>query len=320
MGMPAIMPATRGPSTRPTMVSPHSNSGTRMILSSRATPRTVARWETLRYKRIVEEKMPLTQSQFEMVKQLVLRVGKGLRDTKVTGIREKAPLDVVSDLDVWAESQVVAFLKENFPNDSILSEESANQVDYAERLWVLDPLDGTVNRMGDVPFYAVSLALLVNGIPSVGLIYDPVREELFGAIRGQGATFNGRPMAVEEEGLRGIAFTTGALNALRNVPAQQLSVVFGTLGKMRNFGAQALHLAYVAAGRLCGAVAVETRLWDNAAGALLVTEAGGCYSDIAGANPFPLGAGDPTLSGGASSCIAGCRRVHPELCKLLAQG
>lgn len=263
--------------------------------------------------------MPLTESQFELVKELVLRVGKGLRDTKVTGIREKAPLDVVSDLDVWAESQVVEFLAEHFANDSILSEESANVVAYADRLWVLDPLDGTVNRTGDVPFYAVSLALLVGGIPSVGFVYDPDRDELFSAVIGCGAKLNGEPMKVAEQGLRGIAMTNGVLNALRQVPEERLASVFRQIGKMRNFGAQALHLAYVAAGRLCGAVSVETRLWDNAAGALLVTEAGGCYSDIAGREPFPVTAGDPTLAGGASSCIAASQAVHPELCKLLAR-
>src|SRR5690606_27994654 len=90
-------------------------------------------------------------------------VGQHLRMTELSGVREKSPLDVVSDLDFWAEEQITGYLKRHYPSDAVLSEETATHVEYADRIWVLDPLDGTVNRTSEIPYFAISLALLEHG-------------------------------------------------------------------------------------------------------------------------------------------------------------
>lgn len=247
----------------------------------------------------------------------VLReVGQGLRHAELEGVREKLPLDVVSDLDFWAEAKISEHLRRCFPEDTILSEESANRVAYADRIWVLDPLDGTVNRTSDIPYFAISLALLEHGTPSMGWIYDPIHNELFSARAGRGAFVNERRIHVVEEGVRGVALTSGLLQEMARVASEPL-VELLTAGKLRNFGAQALHLAYVAAGRLHAAASMETRLWDNLAGALLVREAGGIYTDLHGRDPFPIGPGSPVLLGAADSCIAASASSHPVILEFL---
>lgn len=248
----------------------------------------------------------------------VLRdVGHALKEAEVVGVREKRPLDVVSDLDLWAETKICEALRRWFPADTILSEESASHVEYADRIWVLDPLDGTVNRTSEVPFYAISLALLENGSPTFGAVYDPVHEELFVATVGGGAHCNGRRLAVAEAGVRGVSLTSGLVQRMVLQNPQGLVDLLGTAGKLRNFGAQALQLAYVAAGRLGGAASTETRLWDNLAGALLVREAGGIYTDLTGRDPFPIVPGSVALHGAANPCIAGAPHVHALLAPAL---
>ena len=117
--------------------------------------------------------MPISPERSQQIEAFLREVGRGLRDSRVTKIEEKAPLDLVSSLDFWAEREVTAFLVKWFPGDTLLSEESSNEVEYAERIWVLDPLDGTVNRASNVPFFGISLALLEQGRPVAGYVYDP---------------------------------------------------------------------------------------------------------------------------------------------------
>src|SRR5690606_35066569 len=177
------------------------------------------------------------------IPDILREVGQALRHAELEGVREKQPLDVVSDLDFWAEAKISEHLRRWFPEDTILSEESANRVAYADRIWVLDPLDGTVNRTSEVPYFAISLALLEHGAPSMGWIYDPVHHELFSARAGRGAFVNERRIHVVEEGVRGVALTSGLLQEMARVASEPL-VELLSAGKLRNFGAQALHLAY----------------------------------------------------------------------------
>jgi myo-inositol-1(or 4)-monophosphatase len=231
-------------------------------------------------------------------------LGQELQRTRVTEVRDKGHMDVVSALDFEAEARVTHFLARHFPGDSVLSEETSARVDYAERIWVLDPLDGTVNLTSGMPFVAISLALLVNGAPVVGFVYDVFHDEMFAAHVGLGATCNGVRIHVTGHHVRTIALTTGVVRKLAARDPQQLVMLLTQFGKLRGFGAQALQLAYVAAGRLTAAISLETKLWDNAAGALLVTEAGGIYSNLDGSAAFPIGVGAPALLGAANPCVA----------------
>lgn len=231
-------------------------------------------------------------------------LGEELRHTRVTGVRTKGPMDVVSALDLLAEARVTRFLTEVFPDDSVLSEESANSVDYASRIWVLDPLDGTVNLTKGIPFVAISLALLVHGSPVAGFVYDVFHDEMFTSFAGMGATCNSEPMHVAGDGVATFALTTGVVRKLAARGPQQLVVLLTHHGKLRGLGAQSLQLAYVAAGRLTANVSLETKLWDNAAGALLVQESGGIYCDLAANNPFPIRSGASALHGASNPCVA----------------
>lgn len=243
-------------------------------------------------------------------------VGQHLRTTELSGVREKSPLDVVSDLDFWAEGQISEYLRRHYPGDAILSEETATNVEYVDRIWVLDPLDGTVNRTSEIPYFAISLALLEHGSPTLGWVYDPVHDEMYSAVAGQGAYLNGSRLQVAQAGVRGISLTSGLIQRMAESNPQALVELLSSHGKLRNFGAYALQLAYVAAGRLSAAASTETRLWDNLAGALLVREAGGHFTDLTGEDPFPLQAGHPALRGAANPNVAAAASVHPPILRL----
>ena len=253
----------------------------------------------------------------QRVEPFLRALGQELRSTRVTGVRSKGPMDVVSALDLIAEERVTRFLAEVFPGDSVLSEESAASIDYAPRIWVLDPLDGTVNLTKGIPFVAISLALLLDGTPEAGFVYDVFHDEMFSSFAGMGATCNGEPIHVASDDIATIALTTGVVRRLAARDPQQLVTLLTHHGKLRGLGAQSLQLAYVAAGRLTSSVSLETKLWDNAAGALLVMEAGGKYCDLAAQNPFPIRAGEPALRGAINACVAaapsGWEAIYPIL-------
>jgi myo-inositol-1(or 4)-monophosphatase len=244
-------------------------------------------------------------------------LGEELRCTRVTGVRAKGHMDVVSALDLIAEDRVTRFLAEVFPGDSVLSEESASSIDYAPRIWVLDPLDGTVNLTRGIPFVAISLALLVDGTPVAGFVYDVFHDEMFKSFEGMGATCNDEAIRVATDDVATIALTTGVVRKLAARSPQQLGTLLTDHGRLRGLGAQSLQLAYVAAGRLTASVSLETKLWDNAAGALLVKEAGGTYCDLTANDPFPIRSAEPALRGANTPCVATApsawNAIHPLL-------
>lgn len=256
-------------------------------------------------------------SAIELIEPLLRTLGRDLLAREVTGVRLKGAMDVVTELDLMVEQRVTQFLSERFPDDSVLSEESASHIEYAERIWVLDPLDGTVNLANGIPLFAISLALLEAGTPVFGCIYDPVHDEMFSARRGQGAKLNGRSIQVARTHACTIALTTGVVRKLAKIDPEGLVTLLEKHAKLRGLGAQTLQLAYVASGRLGAAVSLETKLWDNAAGALIVEEAGGEYCDFARRSPFPVGPGNSALRGAANPCIAADPSLLDDIYSLL---
>jgi myo-inositol-1(or 4)-monophosphatase len=238
------------------------------------------------------------------VEVTVREVGDMIARTPVSSVRSKGVLDLVSGLDERAERLLIERLTERFPNEAILAEESAPHAQYAERLWVVDPLDGTLNRVAGFQHYAVSVALLVHGEPVVGCVYDPVHGELFSAERGGGAWLNGAALQARTTPVRCVALSSGALQQLAERSPATLAAVARDWGKFRNLGSQSLHLCYVAAGRLAAAASAEAKLWDDAAGALLVSETGGTYTRFDGRTPFPLRGDEGWLRGEAMPSIA----------------
>ncbi len=204
-------------------------------------------------------------------------------------ITSKSHNDFVSDVDKKAEKEIIAILKKAYPDHGILAEESGEQ-DGNEYQWVIDPLDGTTNFLHGFPQFAVSIALLHKGRPEVGVIYDPMRRELFTAVRGGGATLNDRKIRVSKRrGLDGALLGTGFPYtdfSYMDTYMETLKALMPKTAGIRRPGSAALDLAYVAAGRIDGFWEFNLNAWDIAAGTLMVQEAGGIVTDFAGADNY----------------------------------
>lgn len=204
---------------------------------------------------------------------------------------EKDRLDYASEVDSQAEEAIVKELRRSFPDYAVLGEEGGAQ--KAGRgggrfTWVIDPLDGTSNYLRGFPHYCVSIALVENGEPTHGVIFDPLRNELFTASRGGGALLNDRKIRVaERKDLAGSVIVTGFPPRERVRIDAQLGCVRELLRDaedVRRTGSAALDLAYVAAGRVDGYFEAGVMPWDIAAGVLMVREAGGRVCDFKGAS------------------------------------
>lgn len=202
----------------------------------------------------------------------------------------KGAVDPVTEIDRAAEVAIRRIISGHFPNDNILGEEGGGPAWNIGRVWIIDPLDGTVNFVHRIPQVAVSVALWENGIPLVGVVTDVSRNEEFVAVAGEGASVNGIPIRVSDtDSLEDSLVVTGFPYDRRQHAAAYLKVVEAVMVRtrgMRRFGAAALDLAWVACGRFDaywehgGSQGVKP--WDLAAGALLVTEAGGTVTDHTG--------------------------------------
>ncbi|OOG22283.1 inositol monophosphatase [Thioalkalivibrio denitrificans] len=228
-------------------------------------------------------------------------------------VKNKRPNDYVSEVDHLAEREIIRVIHRAYPDHAILAEESGVQGanDYQ---WIIDPLDGTTNFLHDFPQFAVSIALRHRGRLDQAVVYDPMKEELFSASRGAGATLNNRRIRVTTlKDLNGALLGTGIpfredqdLDAyLRGLRA----MLPGTAG-VRRAGSAALDLAYVAAGRLDGFWEYGLNVWDMAAGVLLVQEAGGLVGD-------PRGGADALSSG---DVVAAGPKLFKAMVQRLAAG
>lgn len=225
-------------------------------------------------------------------------------------VSEKGRNDFVSEVDVQAEREIVNVLRRTYPDHAILGEESGSHgAADAEYQWVIDPLDGTTNFLHGHPHFAVSIALKVRGRLEAGLVYDPLRQEMFTASRGAGAQLNDRRIRVRPlPGLEGALLGTGfPFRRPQHMPAYLacFAALASQCAEMRRAGSAALDLAYVAAGRLDGFWEIGLAEWDIAAGALLVQEAGGLVGDFGGGNDYLL----------SGNVVAG----HPKVFKALLQ-
>lgn len=216
--------------------------------------------------------------------------------THERGFTLKGQQDYLTQTDGEVEAMVKAAIAEAFPQDSFLGEETGGETASVSRLWIVDPVDGTANFARGVPHFCISLALLENGTPTLGAIYDPMRDELFVATKGHGAFLNGVRMktsAVPE--LKQATVEVGWNKRLATPDfVRQLAAVIDAGASIRRAGSGALGLAYVAAGRCDAYVELHINAWDVAAGLLLVTEAGGVVNDFW--TPGALKHGNPVLA------------------------
>ena len=234
-------------------------------------------------------------------------------DVKAKGIH-----DFVSEVDRNAEQEIIEVLRQSYPDHAILAEESGAQAgnDYQ---WIIDPLDGTTNYLHGLPHFSVSIAMKYRGRLEVGVIYDPIREEMFTASRGSGAQLNDRKLRVSnrkelKDSLIGTGFPYRDYQHLDAYMGMFKDLTTKAAG-IRRPGSAALDLAYLAAGRNDGFWELGLSEWDMAAGTLIVREAGGMVTDITGGENY-LKSGN-VIAGGIKVHNAILRTIKPHLTKRL---
>ena len=197
-------------------------------------------------------------------------------------IRNKGDIDLVTEADLASEELIIERIRSHYPQHGILAEESGEAVqvgpDRSEWKWIIDPLDGTTNYAHGYPCFCVSIAVEHAGVIAIGVIYDPLRDEMFAAERGQGATLNDRRIRVSAvDDLNRAMLCTGFPYNVRERPdfARDFTNFTMEAQAVRRDGSAALDLAYVACGRFDGFWEDGLNPWDVAAGVLLIEEAGG---------------------------------------------
>jgi myo-inositol-1(or 4)-monophosphatase len=212
---------------------------------------------------------------------------------------KSSPTDPVSDADREAEEAIQSILATERPDDGVIGEEGANTSAANGRTWIVDPLDGTVNFLYGMRAWAVSIALEDAQGLALGVVFNPVDDECFSAARGRGASVNGRPIHVTQCSSpdRAMVATGFSYEADRRAEqAELLRRLLPSVRDIRRAGAAALDLAYVAAGRVDAFYERGLKRWDEAAGRLLVEEAGGVVTDLQGEPPGVLAAATPELA------------------------
>jgi len=241
--------------------------------------------------------------------ELMVRQLNQLEKLKVA---EKSRNEFVTQVDEAAEAAIIEVIRDHYPEHSILAEESGASGEH-EYQWIIDPLDGTTNFIHGFPVFSVSIAVARAGEIEHGVVYDPLRQEIFTASRGQGAQLDGHKIRVSKRtSLQGALIATGLpyranLKHLDRYLGMLRAVMQDTAG-IRRPGSAALDLCYVAAGRVDGFWELGLSKWDIAAGALMIREAGGRISDFRGTDAF--------LDSG--NVVCGTPKVYAALSKLLA--
>jgi myo-inositol-1(or 4)-monophosphatase len=253
---------------------------------------------------------------FHTAWEAVHAAGALIRDNwqRPKAISYKGAIDLVTSVDRDAERCIVDLLRRSFPGHSILAEEATDVTSHQNSYrWIIDPLDGTTNFAHGYPQFCVSIALQHEQDLLLGLVYDPLRQECFAAIRGQGATLNGQPIrtSIVRE-LDKALLATGFPYDQRQNAEYYLAYFKAFMTRcqgIRRAGAAALDLCYVACGRLDGFWELKLKPWDTAAGALIVDESGGRMSDFSG-NDFSIWGSETMASNGL---------IHREMTEVTRQ-
>ena len=237
---------------------------------------------------------------------------RGLNRLHRLEVRAKGQNDFVSEIDTAAERDIIETVRRRYPQHAFLAEESGQSGDDNEFVWIIDPLDGTTNFLHGYPQFAVSIGVQRRGRMEHAVVYDPMRQELFTASRGEGAQLDGKRIRVSphiglERSLIGTGFPYRSnLQWLDPYMAMLKAVIQETAG-IRRPGSAALDLAYVAAGRLDAFWELGLSPWDTVAGMLLITEAGGMVGRLNGSEYK-----------NESDIVAGTPKVYAPLLELLA--
>lgn len=201
-------------------------------------------------------------------------------------VKKKGRIDLVTEADVAAEKKIISVLSKAFPDDSFLGEESGKTPADSKRLWVIDPIDGTTNFSHRFPWFAVSIGFLENGKESVGVVFDPLRKDIYTAEKGKGAFLNSKKIFVSKKRklvdsvvVTGFPYDRGEL-AEKTV--KSIGNLTGECQGIRRLGSAVLDFCFVARGSLDAFFEYKLFPWDAAAGILIVREAGGKVTGING--------------------------------------
>jgi myo-inositol-1(or 4)-monophosphatase len=231
---------------------------------------------------------PLTNIAVRAARRAAEVIVRSLNRLESLEVSTKGRNDFVSEVDRAAELEIIATIRRAYPDHAFLAEESGKTGD-SQTVWIIDPLDGTTNFLHGFPTFSVSIACQVRGRLEAAVVYDPMRQEVFTAARGDGAHLENRRIRVSQQRtLEGALIGTGFpfRENLKHADAYlaMLKVVMETAAGVRRPGSAALDLAYVAAGRTDGFWEIGLSPWDTAAGTLLIQEAGGRIGTLTGAD------------------------------------
>ena len=235
------------------------------------------------------------------------------RADSIGEVEYKGEIDPVTEVDLLCEQEVITTIKKRFPDHAFLAEESGDTEGDADHLWIIDPLDGTVNYSHGYPAYCVSIGYQSKGEMRAGVVYNPCLDELFVAEKGQGATLNGQPIAVSNTtDLKRSLLATGFpydINESSDNNLDHFQKFITSCQAIRRPGSAALDLCYTAMGRFEGFWEMKLHPWDYAAGWLLIEEAGGKVTRFDG-SPFQMG---------DRSILASNGHVHQAMVEVLMQ-
>lgn len=256
------------------------------------------------------------QPNLSHVEHLARRAGDILRAgyDKEHTVGYKGVIDLVTEIDHQSEDFLLGEVRKDFPGHHIFSEESGIIQGSDEHIWYIDPLDGTVNYAHHIPIFCVSIGYALQGTLTLGAVYDPMRDELFLAERGKGATLNGRPLQVSgATELQRSLLVTGFPYDAWDTPQDNFGnfVKFGKLSQgVRRLGSAALDLCYVAAGRFDGFWEIALNPWDVAAGGLIAEEAGARVTNVHG---------EPDYLSSPLSVVASTPGIHARMLEELSK-
>jgi myo-inositol-1(or 4)-monophosphatase len=256
-------------------------------------------------------------TEMKQIREVALRAAKKAGHILKKGLEGevtvsyKGDLNLVTNIDHLSEETIVALVNEHFPDHQVLAEEGHDRTEPSPFRWIIDPLDGTTNYSHRFPFFCVSIAVEIRGKVRLGVVFDPIRNELFFAEKGKGAFLNEKPIRVSsvsrlDKGL----LVTGFSYDIRTSPANSFShfTNFSMRAQgVRRTGSAALDLCYVASGRFDGFWELKLHAWDTAAGSLILTEAGGKLTDFSG-KPYSIYDSELLASNG---------KIHREMIDVL---
>jgi myo-inositol-1(or 4)-monophosphatase len=258
----------------------------------------------------------LWKKELDVAGQAARESGLVLNDLfgKITKIGKKGEIDLVTEADLLSENIIVEIISKKFPQDNILTEEKGEYGRNSRRLWIVDPLDGTTNFAHSFPFFAVSIALQVDNQIVLGVVYNPLMDEYFEAVKGEGVFLNKSPIKVSQvKDLKESLVATGFPYNVYKEPGsiiELLKRMIVLVQGVRRPGAASIDLCYVASGRLDGFWEEGLQPWDTAAGSLIVIEAGGRVSNYQGEDYSPF----------QKSIVAANSYIHQKMVEVLGMG